>query len=107
MHRSARASAALGANRHAAQAVRELRRLGERVGRGGQRARATTGLPALSGREREVIELVTARLTNRQIAERLVLSDKTVERHLTHIFAKLNARSRVDVTRIAEGSLRA
>lgn len=107
LRRSARESAALGANRHAAQAVRELRRLGERVGRGGQRARATTGLPALSGRERDVVELVTARLTNRQIAERLVLSEKTIERHLTHIFAKLDARSRVDVARIAEGSLRA
>ena len=104
LHRSARESSALGAMRYAAQATRELRRLGERVGRGGQRSAATTGLPALSGRELEVVELVTARLTNREIAERLVLSEKTIERHLSHIFAKLGARSRVEVARIAEAA---
>jgi DNA-binding CsgD family transcriptional regulator len=104
LHRAAAESAALGAHRNAAQAVRELRRLGERIGRGGQRGRATTGLQSLSGREREVVELVTARLTNREIAERLVLSEKTVERHLSRIFVKLDAHSRVEVARIAEGS---
>jgi len=102
LHRAARESSALGALRYAAQAIRELRRLGERMGRGGQRSGSTTGLPALSGREREVVELVTARLTNREIAERLVLSEKTIERHLSHIFTKLGARSRVEVARIAE-----
>jgi DNA-binding NarL/FixJ family response regulator len=104
LRRAAAESAALGARRDTAQAVRELRRLGERIGRGGQRGRAITGLPALSAREREVVELVTARLTNREIAERLVLSEKTVERHLSHIFVKLDARSRVEVARIAEGT---
>ncbi len=106
LRRSADESAALGASRHAAQAIRELRRMGERVGRGGRRGRDSTGMSALSGREREVVELVTARLTNREIAERLVLSEKTVERHLTRIFDKLDARSRVQVARIVEGSLR-
>lgn len=90
---------ALGARHHAAQAVRERRRLGEHVARGGRRGGETTGLAALSSREREVAGLVEERLTNREIAERLVLSEKTVERHLSRIFVKLGARSRVDVAR--------
>jgi ATP/maltotriose-dependent transcriptional regulator MalT len=106
LRRSATESTALGALRYAAQAIRELRRLGQRVGQGGRRGLATAGLPALSGRELQVVELVAARLTNREIAERLVLSEKTVERHLSRIFVKLGARSRVDVARIAEASTR-
>ena len=103
LRRSADESSSLGTTRYAAQAVRELRRLGERVGQGGHRGQGSTGLPALSGRELEIVELVVARLTNREIAERLVLSEKTVERHLSRIFSKLGARSRVEVARIAEG----
>lgn len=94
---------ALGARHLAAQAVRERRHLGERLGRGGRRSGELTGLRALSEREREVADLVQDRLTNRQIAQRLVLSEKTVERHLSRIFVKLNARSRVDVARAVEG----
>jgi RNA polymerase sigma factor (sigma-70 family) len=61
-----------------------------------------TGLASLSEREREVADLVEDRLTNREIAERLVLSEKTVERHLSRIFVKLGARSRVEVARALE-----
>jgi DNA-binding CsgD family transcriptional regulator len=56
-----------------------------------------TWIASLSDREHEVARLVQDRLTNRQIAERLVLSEKTVERHLSRIFVKLDARSRVEV----------
>lgn len=90
---------ALGARHYAAQAVRERRRLGERLARGGRRPSASTGIASLSDREREVAILVQDRFTNRQIADRLVLSEKTVERHLSRIFVKLDARSRVDVAR--------
>jgi DNA-binding NarL/FixJ family response regulator len=93
---------ACGAARYRDQAVRELRRLGERVGRGGRRGRGETGVEALSGREREVAELVAERLTNREIAERLVLSERTVERHLSRIFQKLDVSSRVEVAREIE-----
>jgi DNA-binding CsgD family transcriptional regulator len=96
--------AALGAHHYAAQAVRERRRLGERLARGGRRRVASTGIASLSDREREVASLVEDRLTNREIAERLVLSEKTVERHLSRIFLKLGARSRVEVARALEST---
>lgn len=50
----------------------------------------------LSEREREVLELVAAALSNAQIATRLHISEGTVKRHLTNIYAKLKANSRVD-----------
>jgi DNA-binding CsgD family transcriptional regulator len=95
---------ALGAHHYAAQAVRERRRLGERLARGGRRRQASTGIASLSDREREVASLVEDRLTNREIAQRLVLSEKTVERHLSRIFLKLGARSRVEVARALESN---
>lgn len=48
----------------------------------------------LTRQEGEVLELVRAGLSNREIAERLVLSVKTVEGHLTTIYGKLGVASR-------------
>jgi len=84
------------------RAAAELRRLGTHVGRPGPAPRRGTGLAALSRREREVAQLVADRLTNREIAERLVLSPKTVERHLSRIYATLEISSRVELARRVE-----
>jgi DNA-binding NarL/FixJ family response regulator len=55
----------------------------------------------LSARELEVLRLVATGATNRAIAERLVLSDKTVARHVSNIFAKLGLGSRAAATAYA------
>jgi non-specific serine/threonine protein kinase len=51
----------------------------------------------LSKREREVAQLVAGGLTNRQIAERLVIAERTVEGHLERIRGKLGLRSRTQI----------
>jgi DNA-binding CsgD family transcriptional regulator/GAF domain-containing protein len=50
----------------------------------------------LSKREAEILALVAAGKTNLQISQQLVISVKTVKKHLEHIFGKLNAQNRVD-----------
>jgi DNA-binding CsgD family transcriptional regulator len=55
----------------------------------------------LTGREREIAELVAAALTNRQIAERLVLSERTVESHVRNILTKLGAANRTEIALLA------
>lgn len=51
----------------------------------------------LTAREREVVELVTEGLTNLQVAQRLFVSERTVETHVSHVLAKLGGTSRVDI----------
>ncbi|HEX8103199.1 MAG TPA: AAA family ATPase [Solirubrobacteraceae bacterium] len=95
----------LGALRYRDEAERELRQLGHRIhrrsGAGGAGAGAG-GVEGLSARELEIARLVVDRQTNRQIAEALFLSPKTVETHIRNIFGKLGADSRVEVARIVE-----
>ncbi|MGQ0575528.1 MAG: alpha/beta fold hydrolase [Pseudonocardia sp.] len=65
------------------------------------RGRAPAGpVGTLTGREREVLDLVAAGLTNAAIAERLVLSVRTVERHTLNIYAKLGVRGRAEAVAV-------
>jgi DNA-binding NarL/FixJ family response regulator len=58
-------------------------------------------LDPLTPRELEVVKLVAEGRTSDQIAELLVISRKTVDRHRANILEKLGMRDRVDVTRYA------
>ena len=84
------------------QARRELRKLGARAEVRGPAAGDDAGVGSLTSREREIAELVTDRKTNREIAEQLFLSGKTIESHLRNIFVKLGVSSRVEVARAVE-----
>lgn len=64
-----------------------------------ERAQDQPGI--LSERELEVLRLVAAALSNAQIATRLFISEGTVKRHLTNVYAKLGASSRVDAIKKA------
>ncbi len=97
LEEAAALAAACGAAGARAEAVRELRRLGRRIGTGGARGDGGAGIGALSGREREIAGLVAQGLTNREIGARIHLSEKTVETHLSRVFAKLGVRGRAAV----------
>ncbi|OHV56806.1 LuxR family transcriptional regulator [Pseudofrankia sp. BMG5.36] len=94
-----------GALRYRDEAARELRRLGVRTGSGATPQRGAsqgasgqgTHDDALSPRERTIAALAAAGRTNSQIATELFLSTRTVERHLTHIFSKLDVSSRAQL----------
>jgi DNA-binding CsgD family transcriptional regulator/catechol 2,3-dioxygenase-like lactoylglutathione lyase family enzyme len=88
---------ACGADRNRDRAARGLRRLGQRVARVAPRATGTSGVGALSHREREIADLVAEAKTNREIAATLYISEKTVEKHLSKVFAKLEVSGRAAV----------
>lgn len=95
-HESATHSGALSIRDDAG---RLLRRFGLRPVRGNPGA---AGIASLSGREREVAELIYAGRTNPEIARELYLSQKTVESHVRNLFIKLRVSSRVEVARAIE-----
>jgi DNA-binding CsgD family transcriptional regulator len=79
----------VGAKRLAEQAETDLRATGARP-----RRVVLTGLDSLTASERRVAELAGQNLTNREIAQLLFITDRTVEGHLTSVFRKLRLDSR-------------
>ena len=63
----------------------------------GSRARQTPNALTLSPREREVVQLLASGLRNREIAQRLRISERTVKFHLSRVFVKLGVNSRTEV----------
>lgn len=67
----------------------------------GERRRASSGWPSLTRAELDVVRLVGEGLSNRDIAERLFVSPRTVQTHLTHVYTKLGFNSRVQLAQEA------
>ncbi|OLF10000.1 helix-turn-helix transcriptional regulator [Actinophytocola xanthii] len=79
----------------------QLRRYGIRRGPRVKHRQAKVGWKSLTPTETKIAGMVAAGLPNRQIAEQLVLSPRTVGTHVSHILAKLGVRSRIDIAREA------
>jgi DNA-binding CsgD family transcriptional regulator len=84
----------MGATQLLTTARHELRALGLRP-----RRSAVSGPGSLTPTERRVAELAASGLTNRQLAEALFVTVKTVETHLARTYQKLGTRSRAELTR--------
>jgi DNA-binding NarL/FixJ family response regulator len=83
--------AALGAQVYVERCDRELK-----TGRPAPRA-SRPGTEALTEQERTVATLVATGLTNKEVAASMLLSVKTVQFHLTRVYAKLGVRSRAEL----------
>jgi len=87
------------------EAVREVaaggRHVSPAVAAGIERGEGDGGEEPLSPRETEVLRLLALGHTNREIAERLGISDRTVEDHRAHVQQKLGLSSRPELTRYA------
>ncbi len=85
---------ALGAGAAAAVLRRRMRELGVRSIPRGPRETTKTNALSLTAREQEVLTLVAHGLTNRDISERLFISERTVDHHVSSVLAKLGVSSR-------------
>ncbi len=69
----------------------------------GERKRPSSGWASLTPTERDVARLVAEGLANNEIAARLFISRRTVQTHLTHVYAKLGITSRVQLAQEVAG----
>jgi DNA-binding CsgD family transcriptional regulator len=86
----------LGASTDSDETAAFLRELGVRTARTGSR-----GAPELTRREQEVLALLAQGLSNRQLADRLFLSPKTVEHHVRSLLVKLGLANRTEAAAYA------
>jgi DNA-binding CsgD family transcriptional regulator len=94
LRRAAETFHRLDAGPWAAQAVQELRAAGERP-----RPEAAAARPALTAQQERIAGLVAGGATNREVAQQLQLSPRTVDHHLRNVFARLGVRSRTELAR--------
>jgi DNA-binding CsgD family transcriptional regulator len=97
LHEALEVAEALGAAHHVRLVGARLRELGAAPGARARRQRVATGWDSLTPTEREVADLVAEGLTNKEVAERMFISYRTVTTHLTRTFNKLGLRSRTQL----------
>jgi len=95
---------ALGAAPAATIVRQRLHALGARDVQRGPQPRTRTDPHGLTRREREILDLLVQRLSNRAIARKLHRSERTVEHHVSALLGKLGAGSRAEVIGLAQRS---
>jgi DNA-binding CsgD family transcriptional regulator len=90
----------MGAVRHSRRAAARVRALGVHRGVKGPRRRPRTGARSLTATEARVFELVRAGRTNGEIAQRLFISRRTVETHVSHVLGKLGVANRRELAAV-------
>lgn len=90
----------LGAHRDLLRLAADLRAAGIPRGPRGPRRRPDSGWASLTDAERAVADLVADGLTNPQIGARLFISRRTVQTHVSHIFTKLELKSRAQLAAV-------
>jgi DNA-binding CsgD family transcriptional regulator len=94
-----RTASKLGARPLASEAARRVGEMGESVAqRLGSRAETQAGEVQLTRRELEVLRHVSIGRTNREIAQELFISQRTVDMHVRNLLSKLGCRSRVEAS---------
>jgi DNA-binding CsgD family transcriptional regulator len=91
----------LQARRDTARTLATMRRVGMRRGSRAAHRQALKGWDSLTAMETDVVRLTVEGLTNRQIGERLYISRRTVQTHLSHALTKLEVSSRVELAAAA------
>jgi DNA-binding NarL/FixJ family response regulator len=71
-----------------------------------QQKQSTSPLDELTSREREILESLAAGLSNKEIGEKLFISDKTVKHYMTNILQKLQVRNRVEAALLAQKEMK-
>ncbi len=92
----------LGASAALARAQERMRTLGITAVPRGRRPQTRADHFGLTRREREVFDLLAEGLTNTEIADALVIAEKTAEHHVSAVLSKLGVTSRRDAARIAQ-----